>query len=121
MYLKIFFYSWKKMSIIPSTYTLFNNLLSLTEKSTFSKYRTPGLIVVPHGSLLSNTISEFLTIYIDYGDHLIDEQTVIDRLENIKKTIIDSKTDNIDLVYFKMDLELIIPMFKCFLLSSSSN
>lgn len=100
------------------TYELFKNLLyMLGEITSYDCFSSPP------NSLLDNCVNEITLILYDYEQNKITEQAVIDRLEIIIKSIIDSNEcdDNRYINYFKSFIEPSIPMFKCFLTSSNLN
>ena len=72
-------------------------------------------------STLERGIDEIKFIYMEYVKDMITEQIVIDRLENILKSIKESKNGERYILCLESCVENTIPMFKCFLSSSSSS
>ncbi len=98
-----------------TTKSLFTNLLYLV--SELSQHIPLGKI----DSILEKSIDEIKSIFMEYEKDIITEQIVLDRLETMIKSIDNSNDEDKRLDYLKLCVENTIPMFKCFLLSSSSN
>jgi hypothetical protein len=97
------------------TYTLFSDLLGMLIKIV------EDITFRDADSDIDTCLSQLYELNSEYGWTKINEQTVIEKLENMDKYITSLKEEETaPIIYFQHFLVRTIPMFKSFLLSSSN-